>query len=305
MFKLSYGYLISGIATGLILVATFILTLPDGKLHLVFCNVGQGDAAYVRFPDGRDMLIDGGPDNSVINCLGRYMPFWDREINLLVMSHPQKDHLAGLITVLKRFKVDYFVKSDVDNPTAIVKELNKILSEKRVPIKLVTAGEKISVGATSLSIIWPSENQIAEGKNLIGTLNSQGGSLVLGSSTDEMNDFSVVLSLHYGTFDVLFPGDADNHINKNFIGQKLANDDLEVLKVPHHGSKTGMTEKLVKWLRPLLAVISVGKNNYGHPAPEALKLLADVHSRLLRTDQNGDIEIVSDGRSWTVRTTKP
>ena len=101
MFKLRVGYVISGIVTGLILLFSFIATLPDGKLHIVFCDIGQGDAAYVRFPDGRDMLIDGGPNDKVLNCLGKHMPFWDRRINLVVLTHPQKDHMQGLNPVLE------------------------------------------------------------------------------------------------------------------------------------------------------------------------------------------------------------
>ena len=93
MFKLLRGYVISGIITGCILLVSFLFTLPDGKLHIFFCNVGQGDAVYIRFPDGRDMLVDGGPNDTVLQCLGRHMPFWDREITMVVNSRPQNDHL--------------------------------------------------------------------------------------------------------------------------------------------------------------------------------------------------------------------
>src|SRR3989344_728069 len=101
MFKLRYGYLISGIITGSILIFSFFGSFPDGKLHIVFCDVGQGDAAYVRFPDGQDMVVDGGPNDNVLGCLGKYMPFWDRHIDLVMLSNPQKDHLQGLISVLE------------------------------------------------------------------------------------------------------------------------------------------------------------------------------------------------------------
>src|SRR3989344_8210677 len=117
MFKLRVGYLISGVATGLVLLFSFLGSLPDGTLHIVFCDVGQGDAAYIRFPDGRDMVVDGGPNDRVIACLGRHMPFWDRHIDMVAMTHPQKDHMQGLIAVFERFDVDYFLRSDIGNTT--------------------------------------------------------------------------------------------------------------------------------------------------------------------------------------------
>jgi competence protein ComEC len=147
MFRLRIGYLISGIITGIVLLFSFISTLPDGRLHIYFCNVGQGDAAYVKFPDGRDMLIDGGPDkNSVINCLSRHMPFWDRKIDLVVLSHPQKDHLEGLISVLQRFAIGYFVHSDIDSGTEGYHQLLDLVKVKNVTEKKVVAGEKIDEG---------------------------------------------------------------------------------------------------------------------------------------------------------------
>lgn len=320
MFKLRTGYLITGIVTGCIILFSFLGTIPDGKLHVVFCNVGQGDAAYIRFPDGRDMVVDGGPDDKILGCLGRHMPFWDRSIDIVLMTHPQKDHMQGLIAVLERYDVEYFVRSDVENDTEGYQKLLGVIKQKFVPVKYVTRGERIDVGPVALSMIWPSEEQIAKGKNSIRPpLARQGEALqnpnaVLGATTvGELNDYSLVFDLHYGAFDVLFTGDADNHVNKNFVGNQ-ALEPIEVLKVPHHGSKTGMTEEFLDWVFPpsrpalvpesQLAVISVGKNSYGHPNEETLARLAARAIPVRRTDQNGDIEIVSDGTSWNVQARK-
>ncbi|MBI5619829.1 hypothetical protein HY950_02610 [Candidatus Gottesmanbacteria bacterium] len=323
MFKLRTGYLISGIATGLVLLFSFVWTLPDGKLRVVFCDVGQGDAAYIRFPDGRDMLVDGGPNDRVLGCLGKHMPFWDRAIDIVAMTHPQKDHMQGLISVFDRYAVDYFVRSDVANDTEGYKELVEVVKRKKISQKFVTTGERITVGPVTLAMIWPSEEQIAKGKSSIRShlATLQGETLqspqsVLGSSVvGELNDYSLVFTLHYGTFDVLFTGDADNHVNYQFVG-KQALDGVEVLKVPHHGSKTGMTAAFLDWIfgpprsraglvpvvpESQLAVISVGKNSYGHPAEETLKALRDRAIKILRTDEKGDIEVVSDGKGWTVQ----
>ncbi|MBI3559684.1 hypothetical protein HY087_00965 [Candidatus Gottesmanbacteria bacterium] len=306
MFRLRIGYLITGITTGLVLLIGFFWSLPDGKLHLVFCNVGQGDGAYIRFPDGRDMLVDGGPDDKVLGCLGRHMPFWDRHINLVVMTHPQKDHFMGLVSVLDRYGVDYFVRSDVENSTESYGKLLDVVKRRHIPVRFVTRGERITLGSTSLSLLWPSTEQIAKARDFIRPgLAMQGQALsnsVLGSSVvGDLNDYCLVFLLRYGSFDALFTGDADSRVESNYIGDRLADDTLEVLKVPHHGSRTGMTDEFVQWLRPKLSIISVGKNNYGHPSLESIKKLTDVGSRILRTDKKGDIEVISDGRGWEER----
>ncbi|HLD24501.1 MAG TPA: hypothetical protein VJB96_01155 [Patescibacteria group bacterium] len=309
MFKLQIGYFIGGFATGLILLFNFLTSLPDGKLHIIFCDVGQGDAAYVRFPDGRDMLVDGGPNNKVLGCLGKHMPFWDRSLDLVVLSHPQKDHMQGLLAVFERYKIGYFVRSDVANTTDGYQKLMELVKTRRIKEKFVTTGEQISVGETALTILWPSEDQIAYFKR--PPLAAQGEALsnsVLGTSASmsDLNDASVVVWLRYGSFDAMFPGDADTRVESGYRGTELADPIVEVLKVPHHGSKTGMTLDYLNWLKPQLAVISVGSNNtYGHPTPEILSMLATIGSQVLRTDQMGDIEIVSDGNGWRVVSTKP
>lgn len=290
MFRLKTGYFIAGIVTGLILLLTFLWSLPDGKLHITFCNVGQGDAAYIRFPDGRDMVVDGGPDDKVLQCLGRAMPFWDRHINLVVMTHPQKDHMQGLISVLERFTVDYFVRSNVDNSSEGYQKLLEEIRAKKVAVKYETAGDIIDEGKARLTLLWPSPTQITKAH-----------SGVLGASTDkELNDYCLVFLLTYGSFDALFTGDADSRVEADYDYGLLATNTIEVLKFPHHGSRTAATDQFLDAVHPELAVISVGKNNYGHPSKEALNSLENIHSQILRTDQDGDIEVVSDGKSWNI-----
>lgn len=279
MFKLKVGYALAGIATGLIMLFGFIGSLPDGKLHIVFCDVGQGDGAYIRFPDGRDMVVDGGPNDKILGCLGKNMPFWDRTIDIVLMTHPQKDHMQGLIAIFDRYDVGYFIRSDVSNST---EGYQKLLEEsKDVPKKFVVAGENITIGDVTLRVLGPQVTPV-----------------------NNINEASVVFWLRYGSFDALFTGDATLH--RPF--DELALNQIEVLKVPHHGSKTGMTSAFLDWLKPQLAVISVGQNNYGHPSPEILQMLADHQARVLRTDlpaqagTEGDIEVVSDGTKWTALT---
>ncbi len=299
MFKLKIGYFFCGLTTGLILLFIFLTSLPDGKLHIVFCDVGQGDAAYIRFPDGRDMLVDGGPNDKVLGCLGKYMPFWDRALDIVVLTHPQKDHMQGLLSVFERYQIGYFVRSDITNTTEGHQKLMGLVKQRAIKEKFVTTGERIVIGETALNILWPTADQIVRMKPSFTSEVERDTSEVkntLGASAGDFNDGSVVFWLRFGSFDALFTGDA--LLREDFAGQAV--EGLEVLKVPHHGSKTGMSPDVLDRLHPQLAVISVGKNSYGHPTPEILSGLANLGSRVLRTDQDGDIEVVSDGRSWRI-----
>ena len=328
MIRLRTGYVISGIITGLLLVLSFFTTIPDGKLHIIFCDVGQGDGIYIRFPDGKDMVVDGGPGSKIITCLSRHMPFWDRTIDVAVLTHPEKDHINGLVSVLERYQITYLLRSDIANMTEGYTAFERLMKEKQIDEKRVTAGSHIDIGSTALSVLWPTSNQLARMKpaylSAIASAKADSSSMkptVLGATTApaNLNDGSVVLYLSYGTFDVLLPGDADSHVDSALL-KEIPNDPdgLEVLKVPHHGSKTGMTDgflSLFGGLHPVkgatlttirkpLAVISVGTNSYGHPAPEVISKLESAGFQVLRTDKTGDIEVVSDGRGWQYTATK-
>jgi len=296
MFSLKIGYFICGCITGLVLLFNFLMSLPDGKLHIFFCSVGQGDAVYIRFPDGRDMLIDGGPNDAVLSCLGHHMPFWDRSIDIVALTHPENDHLQGLLTVVERYHIGLLVRSDVHNDSEGFTRLLKLLKDRAIRERFVAAGEQIDVGGLRMVVMWPSLDQIASMKPRMVSDDSS----VLGVSTGNLNDGSLVLWMRYGVFDAWFSGDADTHVESKYRGSRLADSTVEVLKVPHHGSKSGISLEYLDWLKPQLAIISVGRNMYGHPSKEVLSLLADKSIRLLRTDMHGDIEIISDGMRWDV-----
>lgn len=275
--KISSRYLFGGIVVGFFLLLATLFSFPDGKLHLVFCDVGQGDAIYVRTARGEDILIDGGPNEKVLSCLGKHMPFYDRSIELMILSHPQADHLNGLISVLERYNVNYFVSSGASNETEGYKRLKELIKSKNIQKKNESLGGKIIFDGLTLVTLWPDEK-------------------VLGAATgkSEVNDLSLVLKLSYGNFDVLLTGDAGQDIQDGIVDIGP----VEVLKVPHHGSKTGLLTSFLERISPRLAVISVGKNSYGHPAEEVIEKLSNLGIKTLRTDQNGEIEIVSDGEKW-------
>ncbi len=295
MFKLQTGYFISGIITGLILLFNFFHALPDGKLHIVFCNVGQGDATYITFPGGKDMLIDGGPGGQtpkVLGCLAKHMSIFDREIDVVVLTHPQEDHLGGLSEIVKRYSVKYFVYNGIPATTEGFTLLLQDIRKKNIPERMVATGEELSVGDIRFFVLSPQKSSIAQ----------ETQTNVLGAS--DVNTSSLVLRLSYGVFDALFMGDADKQVDGELVKRHNGSQDaVEVLKVPHHGAKTGMTDAFLSWLGTVdTAVISVGKNMYGHPAPETIRQLEQRHIQVLRTDKEGDIEIVTDGATWKVET---
>ncbi len=267
------------------------IAYSDGKLHVVFCDVGQGDAIFIRTPTGKTMLIDGGPDDAVLNCLGSHMPFWGKTISLVVLTHPHSDHITGLLGVLRATQVLHFVTEDLSNDTAGYKALQQAVKDEGKAWQIIDSKDAItSSDGVRLKIVGPSSDFL---KNT-----SPNGKI------GESKEFaSVEVLLSYGPkFHALFTGDSqyqeiEESLSHNQIPQ------LSVLQVPHHGSATGLSENLLQHLQPDIAVISVGKNNkYHHPSPLTLSLVKRFVKQILRTDQNGEVEIITDGKTWQVNT---
>jgi len=288
------GFIFFSLLFGIVLLA--IWQIPDNNLHIVFCNVGQGDAILV-FKGTTQMLFDGGPDNSVLSCLSKYMPFWDREIEVTLATHSDADHIKGLLEVLKRFKVDRFVSTGFWSGTNTSKALIDELKEKNTEELFVDSKSRLSLAQLKIDILWPSSYYLAVRNG--GVLNH---SQVLSAKTSDSqtNDLSIVSLVSFGKFDALLTGDAQQEAEEGILEAGF-NRSVEVLKVSHHGSKNGLIKEFLETVKPNLAVISVGKNSYGHPHKEILEMLESAGVRVLRTDQLGDIEVVSDGERWWVR----
>jgi len=274
----------------LIVVCTFFLAgiffyeqakFNDGRLHIVICNVGQGDAIFIRTPKGQDVLIDGGRNSSVLSCLSNNMPFWDREIELVFATHPDAEHIGGLESVLTSYKVLSFNTSNKATDTQVFKRLQQEIQAQNIPLRYIYAGDRYSLSDNVvISTLWPTKEYVE----------SDTGSF-------ETNTFSAVQVLSYGKFKTLLTGDIESSTLDNLFPIPYK---IDVLKVPHHGSKTGLDSQTLSLLNPSLAVISVGSNSYGHPTPFILDLLNQQGIKTLRTDRSGEIEIISDGESWWV-----
>jgi competence protein ComEC len=288
--KSSWKYLFGVPVLIVVTVWLAVIVSPDNKLHLIACDVGQGDAILATYKKTQ-ILIDGGPDRSVLTCLSEYMPFWDREIEVVILTHPEADHLTGLIEVFKRYRVKILVATPLDVSSQGYQVLKNIVGGSGTEVVNPTSGMVIRLGLLYLDIVYPAS------KNL-GLTNPSVNNDVLGafSSNQSPNDFSIVANLRLGEFDALLTGD----IGPKVISDVLATGkirDIDYIKIPHHGSKNGLTKELLEASVPEIAVISVGKNPWGHPHQEVLQLLQEAGVRTLRTDQEGDIEIITDGKN--------
>jgi competence protein ComEC len=211
----------------------------------------------------------------------------------MVLTHPHADHLTGLISVLNRYTVMHYVTENVQSSTASIKRLQAALAAQHLTAKYTLAGDRIGFAdKTELSTIWPTGDwmknlQLQDSKNL----GAEGSSL-------DVNGFCLIQLLTFGNFKALLTGDAGSIVEDKIAGEVRK---VDVLKVPHHGSKTGMSDYFLSQINPQLAIISVGANNkYGHPAQSALDLLDSHNIKYLRTDKNGGVEVISDGQSLKV-----
>jgi competence protein ComEC len=283
--RLSTKVLVAGLATVVLLVWGAAFSLPDGKLHVSFLDVGQGDAIFIQTPRGQKVLVDGGPSPTILlAALGRQMPFWDRTIDLMVLTHPHDDHVSGLIPVLERYKVKTFLDGGQEHPTPTYTHCLELVQEKGIPYQLARAGMQI---------------QLDEGLQ-VKVLHPQ-GELLSGTDLD-VNNNSIVLRLAYGQISFLLPGDVEEKAEAVLLS---SNEDLAstILKSPHHGSDTSLSPRFLEAVNPQLAVIQVGADNkFGHPDPTTLAKLEEHGVTVLRTDQNGTVEVVSDGERYWIKT---
>ncbi|OGE82762.1 MAG: hypothetical protein A3B10_01910 [Candidatus Doudnabacteria bacterium RIFCSPLOWO2_01_FULL_44_21] len=270
----------------LLLVVVFVADAqihPDYLLHINFYDVGQGDAVFIQTYQGNQIVLDGGPSDKILSLLGKDMPFFDRTIELMIMSHPHEDHIIGLIDILKRFEVKKILLPEVDfNSTAFL-EFIRLIDEKQVEKIYAYEGERIWLdNATVLDIYYPPPGAMKADNN---PSKSKG--------EIEPNDASIVGKLSFGKSRILFTGDAGADIENKIIPKY--NLDADILKVGHQGSRFSTSEEFLQEVTPQFAVIMVGKNNYGHPTQEVLDKLAAANAQILRTDLDHTIRFTFDG----------
>ena len=275
-------------AASALLVALTLTSLPDGRLHLVTLDVGQGDAILVTAPSGATMLIDGGPDpDLLLRRLGEHLPWWRRRIDLMLLTHPHEDHVGGLVAALERYQVGLILDGGrpYENPT-YPRFLVQARHEPGGHLAAARAGARLRLDATTtVTLLYPSAKDVS-------------GPLPEG----DINNASVVGVLRIGGFAALLTGDAELPVEALLAERGLLTR-IDVLKVGHHGSHSSSGPALLNATHPGAALISAGVgNDYGHPHQVTLDHLRAIPDlRLHRTDLEGSIEVVTDGRSYQVR----
>lgn len=260
-----------------------VLSHHDPNFRVYFLNVGQGDSSYIEMPGGKDALIDGGPNDRVLTELGQIMPFYDKDLDLVIVTHNHADHLAGLIGVLQRYKVREIWISGATDKTKQYKEFTKLIEEKNIPVKRVREGMEKNFDQVKVRVVYPDEDWN-------------------GIQPKDQHEATVVTRWTYGKTAVLETGDLSaEQVDKLSYSDEilLAN----ILKVPHHGSATGLNEGFLSKIRPSVAVITAGKNNvYGLPKKTILNLLKKDGVKVYRTDLGGRMSFESDGLNfWLVK----
>jgi len=283
--RFSTKALVAGLAIVVLLVWVAAFSLPDGKLHVTFLDVGQGDAIFIQTPRDQRILVDGGPSPTILlAALGRRMPFWERTIELVILTHPHDDHVSGLIPVLESYKVKAFLDGGQEHPTPAYTQCLEVVQEKGIPYHLARAGMQIQSGkGLQMKVLHPQSE-------------------LLSGTRSDVNNNSIVLHLVYGRISFLLAGDVEEEAEWVLLSSK---EDLAstILKSPHHGSDTSLNSKFLEAVNPQLAVIQCGADNkFGHPDPTTLAMLEEHGVTVLRTDQNGTVEVVSDGRRYWVKT---
>jgi len=274
---------LGGMGATTLLIWLALPALPDGRLHVAFLDVGQGDAVLITLPDGRQVLIDGGPSATDLHWrLGQEMPFWDRTLELVINTHPDADHLAGLVSLPERYTVEQLLTSDVGASSQLYREWEMQLAQAQVTPLIGQAGTRLALG-----------------ENITATILSPGS---ITANIDEPNNHSIVLHLQYGQVSFLLPGDIEEPVEQRLVQAQLPLA-ATVLKSPHHGSKTSSTGAFLEAVNPQIVVISAGKENrFGHPSPEVLERYAAQGLLIFRTDEQGTVELSTDGQRLWVET---
>lgn len=256
---------------------SFYQQAPEPKnddLKVSFLDVGQGDAALIKTPHEKYILIDGGPDKKVLEALGQNMLPTKKEIEAIILSHPHSDHVAGINYVLDRYKVGKIYMTGVAHSSPDYEVFLDKIEKKKIPAEKMFAEKEFNIDGAYFKTFWPKEDLFQK-------------------IVDDVNYSSIVFELSYKKNSFLFLGDLSAKGQEEMMGNVNLSK-IDVIKVAHHGSKTGTSQNLLEHIQPKYAVISVGaENDYGHPAPSVLTLLSS--QIVLLTDEKGTVTFSSDG----------
>lgn len=245
-----------------------------GELRVWVLDVGQGDAIFIETPHGRQVLVDGGPGEAVLAKLGQLMAPTDRTLDAIVPTHPDADHVAGLVPVLARYEVAAVYETGLIKGTRVASALAAGISDEGAERHVVKAGDGFEVDGVGFDVLWPDDSYD-------------------GQAISDTNRAGVVLLVRYGDTSLLLTADTEAAEEASYAARA---GDVDVLKAGHHGSRTSSSRALLSAVTPEAAVISCGEENpYGHPHAETLARYGELGIRTWRTDRQGDILIRSSG----------
>lgn len=317
-----------------ILLWELLTKWPDEHFHLVVCDVGQGDTILLEYGQ-MQILIDTGPDESLMACLDEHLPFWDKKIDVLILTHFDDDHIGGFNTLVQTYFIDYIFLPLTDYKESKVflelKEQISTLQEQGTIVKEPFLGQQIAFSQISpnyqakynsiknkeksllLTFLTPMALDLAEYKSLeeAGSFLWQRPEHKLSAEDwqklaykESNNDGSIAVFVQFNELKVLLSGDLESTRELALTKVGLINE-VDIQKVGHHGSKTSSSLDFLWKLRPEMALISCGLNNkFGHPSPEVLSNFASIGAQILRTDQLGTIEVLSDGQKFWLKNKK-
>ncbi len=263
--------------------AAFGARAGPGRLAVTVLDVGQGDAILVEGPRGGRMLLDSGPDpDRLLTVLDRHIPAWDRRLDLVILTHPHEDHVAGLAMLVERYRVAAIAENGMLGAGPGDAAFRGWLREARVRTQRLAAGDRLSLDGLPIVVRWPLRAEVPARSPSVGRA---------------VNDTSIVLDLRYGHRRLLLTGDIEDDVDPRLLASGIGNGQpLDVLKVAHHGSRTATSDAWLDALSPRLAMVSAGTGNpYGHPAPETIGRLRAHGAKVLRTDLDGDLQVSTDG----------
>lgn len=266
------------------------VTDSDKALHVSMLNVGQADATLIQYK-GKNMLIDTGDVDSRDALVKQLKDKKVKTLDVVLITHPHGDHLGGMAALFKAFQIKQIYDNGQAANTAMYKNYLKNIKTKNIAYKALKKGDTITLGDdVKFAVLSPGKPFTKE--------NTQGV-----SESGLTNDNSIVCKMTYGTFSIMFTGDAQKEVEeqllKNYKGAELQ---ANVLKVGHHGSKTSSSPAFVATVKPADATISCGVNNqYKFPHKPTLDTLKKYHVNVYRTDKDGIISIISDGSSYEIK----
>jgi competence protein ComEC len=266
---------------------------PDGRLHLWVLDVGQGDSILLKTARGHVALIDGGPGATpLLNGVGGHIPVWQRNLDLLLLTHPHQDHMMGFVELLGRYGVSQVVETEFTATAGVQAEWLRAVKQKGIPVHYARRGETISfegepdVALRVLSPVTPN----ATGEKARG----------------DINNTSIVIHLTYGKQGILLEGDAQQAAEEEMVLREPGELVSQVLKVGHHGSDTSSSPRFLADVQPQVAIISVGTGNrFGHPAAGTIEALHKAGAKVYRTDQDGTVEVIATRDQMWIRSEKP